>query len=70
MSNLPTDRLSTELPFTSVPLDMCIPFLIKQHRKEMKRYASIFTCLSSRVVHLEEVYTVEVDSFIHPGGDL
>ena len=40
------------------------PFLIKQHRKEMNRYAIILTCLSSRAVHLELVYTMETDSFI------
>ena len=64
MADLPTDRLSKEPPFTYIGLDMLGPFLIKQHRNEMKRYVIIFTCLSSRAVHLEVVYTMETDSFI------
>ena len=47
MVHLPTDRLNTEPPFTYIGLDMFGPFLIKQHRKEVKRYAIIFTCLPS-----------------------
>ena len=62
-ADLPTDRLSTEPTFAYIRLGMFGPFLIKQHRKKMKRYAIIFTCLSSRAVHLEVVYTMETDSF-------
>ena len=32
--------------------------------KEMKRYEIIFTCLSTRAVHLEVVQNMETDSFI------
>ena len=55
MVGLPADRLSIEPPFAYIGLNMFGPFLIKQHRKEMKRCAIIFTCLSSRAVHLEVV---------------
>ena len=58
-ADLPTDRLSTEPLFAYIRLGMFGPFLIKQHRKKMKRYAIIFTCLPSRAVHLEVVYTME-----------
>lgn len=64
MADIPTDRLSTEAPFTYTGLDMLGPFMIKQHRKEMKRYAIIFTCLSSCDVHLEVIYTMKTDSLI------
>ena len=37
---------------------------VKNYRKEMKRYGIIFTCLSSRVAHLEMVQNMETDSFI------
>ena len=62
MADLPADRISTKPPFT-VELDMFGPFTVKHHRKEMKRYGIMFTCLSSRVVHLEVVQDMETDSF-------
>ena len=37
---------------------------VKNYRKETKRYGIIFTCLSSRVAHLEMVQNMETDSFI------
>ncbi len=42
-----------------------IPFLIKEGRKELKRYGVIFTCLTSRAIHLEVSNTLDTDSFIH-----
>ena len=65
MADLSTDRLSTEPYFTSIELNIFGHFLIKQHGKEMETHVIIFTsCLSSRPVHLEVVYTMETDSFI------
>lgn len=64
MADILTDRLSTEAPFTYTGLDMLGPFMIKQHRKKMKRYAIIFICLSSCNVHLEVIYTMKTDSLI------
>ena len=40
------------------------PFLIKEGRKELKRYGALFTCLSSRAVHIECTCSLETDSFI------
>ena len=39
-------------------------FLIKEGRKELKRYRALFTCLSSRAVHIECTCSPETDSFI------
>ena len=64
MADLPADRVSTEPPFMYVGLDMFGPLMVKNYRKEMKRYGIIFTCLSSRAVHLEVVQNMETDSFI------
>ena len=61
---LPTNRLSIEPSFTYIGFGIYGPLLIKQGRKEMKRYAIMFTCMSSRAVHREVVYTMETDFFI------
>lgn len=39
--------------------------LIKEGRKELKRSGVLFTCLSSRVIHIEVPATLETDSFIN-----
>ena len=40
------------------------PVIIKQGRKQLKRWVSLFTCLTIRSVHLEVVETAETDAFI------
>ena len=40
------------------------PFLIKEGRKELKRYGALFTCLTSRAVHIECTRSMDTDSFI------
>ena len=40
------------------------PFLIKEGRKELKRYRALFTCLASRAVHIECTCSMDTDSFI------
>ena len=64
MADLPTDRTIDEPPFTNCGVDMFGPFLIKEGRKELKRYGALFTCLSSRAVHIECTCSLETDSFI------
>ena len=39
-------------------------FLIKEGRKELKRYGALFTCLASRAVHIECTCSMDTDSFI------
>ena len=38
--------------------------MIKEGRKELKRYGAIFTCLSRRCIHLESTNSLETDAFI------
>ena len=40
------------------------PFTIKERRSELKRYVILFTCFSSRAIHLETTISMETDSFI------
>ncbi|XP_022790963.1 uncharacterized protein LOC111330386 [Stylophora pistillata] len=65
MSDLPEDRLESSPPFTYCAMDYFGPFVIKQARKELKRYGVLFTCMASRVVHIETAHSLETDSFIN-----
>ena len=53
-----------EPSFTNSGVNMFGPFLIKEGRKELKRYGTLFTCLSNRAVHIEFTCSLETDSFI------
>ena len=64
MSELPIERFSIEGPFTYTGVDMFGPFYIREGRKEMKRFVALFTCLSSRAVHLESTNSMDTNSFI------
>ncbi|CAL8100448.1 unnamed protein product [Orchesella dallaii] len=65
MGNLPDYRFAVNLPaFTHCGLDLFGPVLITEGRKELKRYVVLFTCLTTRAVHLEKVHSLTVDSLI------
>jgi hypothetical protein len=65
MADLPADRMKTEALFTYCGVDYFGPWLIKEGRKELKRYGVLFTCLSSRAIHIEVAKTLETSSFIN-----
>jgi hypothetical protein len=64
MADLPKDRISPALPFTYTGVDFFGPFLIKDYRKELKRYGALFTCLVTRAIHIESACSLTTDSFI------
>ena len=66
MSDLPLCRVDSTLPpFSYTGVDYFGPFAIKEGRKELKRYGVLFTCLTSRAVHLEVAKSLETDTFIN-----
>ena len=66
MADLPKERVDAkEPPFTNVGVDCFGPFLTKSGRKQHKRYGCIFTCLTTRAIHLEVLDTMDTSSFIN-----
>ena len=64
MASLPSDRLCEEPPFTYCGVDLFGSFVTKEDRKKLKCYGALFTCLSSRSIHIETVTSLNTDSFI------
>jgi hypothetical protein len=65
MSPLPIERLTiNENPFTCTGLDFFGPIMITNGRKQEKRYGALFTCLTTRAVHLELANSLDTSSLI------
>ncbi|CAG7701925.1 unnamed protein product, partial [Allacma fusca] len=66
MAGLPKERLECQpRPFINVGMDFFGPFRVKVRRTEEKRYGVLFTCLSTRAVHLEVAESLSTDSAIN-----
>ncbi len=70
MSDLPMDRVTVDPPFTHVGLDVFGPWSIMSRRTrgrsaDRKRWVVIFSCLSTRAVHLEVIESMSTSSFIN-----
>ena len=60
MADLPRERVEkVDFPFTYVGVDYFGPIEVKYMRKTLK---CVFTCLSTRAIHLEMVYSLDTDS--------
>ncbi|XP_055591416.1 uncharacterized protein LOC129743406 [Uranotaenia lowii] len=65
MAPLPEARLAMfTRPFSYVGLDLFGPLLVKVGRSSVKRWVSIFTCLTIRAVHVEVVHSLSTESCI------
>lgn len=65
MADLPKERLEPSPPFTHCGIDCFGPFMVKDGRKEMKKYGLLFTCMASRAVHVETLDDMSTDAFIN-----
>ncbi|CAH2312774.1 uncharacterized protein LOC109964879 [Pelobates cultripes] len=65
MSKFPEERVEVSSPFTYYGMDCFGSFIPKQSHKEYKRYGLIFTCFSSRAVHIEMLEDLSTDSCIN-----
>ena len=65
MADLPKERLVPyHPPFTFTGLDFFGPLYVKRARSVIKVYGCIFVCFNSRAVHIEDVSSLETDTFI------
>ena len=69
MVNLPQDRLEPGPPFTNVGVDCFGPWEVLTRRTRgghanSKRWAVMFTCLTTRAIHIEVVEELSSSSFI------
>ena len=68
MAPLPASRIQYPVrAFERVGVDYGGPYLTKQGRGKTrtKRYLCLFTCLTTRAVHLEISYSLDTDSFLN-----
>jgi transposase InsO family protein len=65
MADLPEDRVTANKPaFTYVGVDYFGPFEVKRARSVLKRYGCVFTCLTTRAIHIEVANSLETDCFL------
>ncbi|KAL4009138.1 hypothetical protein ACER0C_002990 [Sarotherodon galilaeus] len=70
MGNLPSERMRVAPPFTYVGVDVFGPWDIVTRRTRggqasSKRWAVMFSCLSTRAVHIKLIESMSTDSFIN-----
>ena len=66
MAELPIDRAAFDKPpFYITGLDCFGPFYVKVGRAQVKRYGMLFTCLTSRAIHLEVAVDLGTDACVN-----
>lgn len=64
MATLPRSRLAARIrPFSHVGVDYFGPLTVKIGRRFEKRWGAIFTCLTTRAIHLELATALSTDAF-------
>ena len=65
MAELPRERSQESPPFSFCGMDCFDPFMVREGRKELKKYGVLFTCMASRAIHIEMLYYMTTDAFIN-----
>ena len=70
MADLPSDRIEATTPFTNVGVDTFGPWTVNHRRtrgglSNSKRWAILFTCLTTRAIHIEVVDEMSSSAFIN-----
>ena len=55
MGDLPSERVNPSPPFTFTGIDLAGPLLYKEQKLALKCYVIVFTCFSTKAVHLDLV---------------
>ena len=64
MAPLPLERVQMSHAFSHVGTDFCGPLYVRTKASPMKVYICIFTCASSRMLHLELTNDMSTDEFL------
>ena len=64
MAPLPSERVLFSPPFTHVGIDFAGPLYVQGNSGPHKSYVCIFTCASSRMVHLELTSDLSTNAFL------
>ncbi|KAL9982839.1 hypothetical protein ACROYT_G004948 [Oculina patagonica] len=64
MGRLPEERVTLSLPFKHIGIDFAGHLYVKEGSSVKKAYICLFTCASSRMVHLELTNSLSTDEFL------
>ena len=64
MTNLPNSRVEPAPLFSYCAVDCFGPWYVKEGRRELKRYRTLFSCMASRAIYIEVAHSMETDSFL------
>ncbi|XP_067943119.1 uncharacterized protein [Watersipora subatra] len=65
MAPLSSKRTEATPPFSYVGCDIFGPYVIKEKRKELKKYGTIFVCMASKAIHIKVVDDMTTDAFLN-----